>query len=724
MYAEVLIQYGVKSLDKTFTYRIPSNMQVNVGNKVKVKFNNRNIYGIVLNIKKDKEISLVNDIIEVINSNLILNKELLELGYFIKDNNFCTLIKAYETMLPSSLKVNKSKNDFNKYKEFIELNKEEIFIKNYIENNKRAKKQIEILNELLLNKTLEKNNNINYIALKSLLDKGLVKITKEREYRINNVNNEKKEFKLSLEQNDVVNKVLIDKFKTYLLYGVTGSGKTIVYIELIKRVIRNNKTAIMLVPEISLTHQMVKRLYDSFSNDVAILHSGLSEGEKYDEYTKIINHEVHLVVGTRSAIFAPFENIGLIIIDEEHSSTYKQENSPRYNAIDIAKWRAQYNNCPVILGSATPSLESFARAKKGVYELLELKNRIGNFSLPEIKVVDMALEMKKRNMLFSDELRENILNTLEKKEQIMLLLNRRGYSTLISCQNCGFTYKCPHCEISLTYHKISNNLRCHYCGYTKINSSTCPNCHENAIRSFGTGTERIENEIKSLFPNARVLRMDADTTTKKGSHEKYISMIMNEEADIIVGTQMISKGLDFPKISLVGIINADESLNIPDFRSTEKTFSLLNQVSGRAGRSGIKSSVIIQTFNPDHFIFSLLKNNNYIGLFNYEMSIRKKLNYPPYYYIVGIKICSKDFDIASQNANKIANYLKNNIDKNSILLGPSTANMFKINNIYRFQIIIKYKYDDKLFDAIRFIDQLYTSEKDMFIEIDNNPISI
>ena len=462
---------------------------------------------------------------------------------------------------------------------------------------------------------------------------------------------------------------------------------------------------------------MVNRLYNSFGDNVAILHSELSEGEKYDEYTKINDGLVKVVVGTRSAIFAPLENLGIIIIDEEHSSTYKQESSPRYNAIDIAKFRAEYNNCPLILGSATPSLESFARAKKGVYKLLTLDKRIGDYKLPSIKLIDMSLEMKKRNMLFSDELKKEIINTLEKKEQVLLLLNRRGYSTVVSCQSCGYTYKCPNCEITLTYHKSSNNLRCHYCGYTIFLNKICPNCKEDAIRSFGSGTEKIEKELNDLFPSARILRMDRDTTIKKGSHKKYINMIENREVDIIIGTQMITKGLDFPYISLVGVINADESLNIPDFRSNEKTFSLLNQVSGRAGRSGIDSKVILQTFNTDNIIYKYVINNDYNGFYNYEMNLRKKLKYPPYYYVISIKVCSKDYDKSSKNATKIFNYLKNNIDSNSIILGPSTANIFRLNNIYRFQIIIKYKYDNKLFDSIEFIDNMYIGNRDIYLEI-------
>ena len=722
MYAEVLIQYGVKILDKTFTYKIPENIKVKIGNKVKILFANKIIYGIVIKIKDNTELEKVNNILGVINSNISLNEELLKLGYFIKENTFCTLIKAYQTMLPSSLKVKNIDSNYNKYNEYLMLNKDKNIIKDYINTNPRRVSQISILNKILEYGRIDKKEVSS--SYKILLDNDLIKIEKERIYRINKNNNINKTYTLTKEQENVIKSIELNDRNTYLLYGVTGSGKTICYIDLINKVINNNKTAIMLVPEISLTTQMVNRLYDSFGSNVAILHSELSDGEKYDEYTKINNGEVSVVVGTRSAIFAPLKNIGIIIIDEEHSSTYKQENSPRYNTIDIAKWRSEYNNCPLILGSATPSLESFARAKKGVYKLLTLTNRVGNFSLPEIKLIDMTKEMKKRNMIFSDELKNEILNTLKKHEQIMIFLNRRGFSTIVSCRNCGFTYKCPHCEITLTYHKNTNNLRCHYCGYTKLNSNICPECKEDAIRSFGTGTEKLEQELKSLFPTAKILRMDADTTTKKGSHERFINMISNNEVDIIVGTQMISKGLDFPNISLVGIINADESLNIPDFRSTEKTFSLLNQVSGRAGRSGIKSKVIIQTFNPDNKIFEYLKNNDYLSLFNNEMLIRKKLNYPPYYYLLAIKICSKDYEIASKHSIKIANYLKNNIDNTSILLGPSTSNMFKINNIYRFQIIIKYKFDNKLFESIRFIDNMYINEKDVYLEIDNNPIGL
>ena len=722
MYAEVLIQYGAKVLDKTFTYHIPSNINVVVGNKVKVEFAKKQIYGIVLNIKNNTDLENVNEIIEVINPKIHLTNELIELGKYLSKECFCTLIKSYQTMFPTSLKVKNINSNYTKYDEYLELNTSKEKVLEYIDKNKRSKAKIDILKRLLNGETINKSDVKS--AYKGLIDEEIIKIRRVRKFRINTNINTKKEYVLTPEQKNIIDNVDLLSNKVHLLYGVTGSGKTVIYIDLIKKVLKMNKGAIMLVPEISLTTQMVNRLYNSFGSDIAILHSGLSDGEKYDEYTKINDGLVHVVVGTRSAIFAPLKNIGLIIIDEEHSTTYKQETSPRYNAIDIAKWRCNFNNAPLVLGSATPSLESYARGEKNVYNLLTLDKRVGNISLPTVKLVDMREEMKKRNMLFSDELKTNIINTLNKHEQVMILLNRRGYSTFVSCQSCGYTYKCPHCEITLTYHKNSNNLRCHYCGYTKIFNSICPNCKEDAIRSFGSGTEKIELELKKLFPTARILRMDRDTTIKKGSHEKYIKMIENEEVDIIVGTQMISKGLDFPLISLVGIINADETLNIPDFRSNERTFSLLNQVSGRAGRSGIESNVIIQTFNPDNKLFEFIKNNDYKSFYKYEMNIRKKLKYPPYYYLVSLKICSKNYEEASKNASKISTYLTNHISNTSIVLGPSTATMFKLNDIYRFQILIKYRFDDKLHDALNFIDNLYITNKEVYIEIDNNPLSI
>lgn len=722
MYAKVLIQYKVKSLDRMFTYKIPSTLNLVVGSKVKVPFGNVCVNGIVMEIVDECEIDDIKDVLEVVDSDLVLSDELIKLGKKLSEDNICSLMSVYQAMMPSSLKIKDIKSNYQLYDEYIVLNKEKDVIDKYILNNKRSKVQNDILIRLLNGEKLNKKD-VSVSSLKKLLELELIKLEKVLKYRIN-VNSEiSSKNILTDDQNRVVNEVNLDVYNTYLLHGITGSGKTEVYMSLIDKVLKLGKQALVLVPEISLTTQIVKRFYSRFGSSVAILHSALSQGEKYDEYKKIIRGEVSIVVGTRSAVFAPLKNIGIIIIDEEHTSSYKQENNPRYNAIDASIFRAKYNNCPLILGSATPMLESYARALKGVYKLLVLDKRIGNSILPKVLMVDMMEELKKRNMIISSILKNKIEERLDKREQTMLLLNRRGFSTFVNCQNCGYTYKCPHCEISLTYHKESNYLRCHYCGYTLIKSDICPSCKEKAIRDFGLGTEKLEEEIKKLFPDAKVVRMDADTTVKKGSHEKIIKSIEDREYDIIIGTQMISKGLDFPYVTLVGVVNADESLNIPDFRSGERTFSLLCQVAGRAGRSNLLGEVIIQTFNPDNHTLNLAANQDYKGLFNYEMNLRKKLKYPPYYYLTSIKVCSRDYDDAINNAKKIATYLNSNL-KDEIILGPTTASMFKLNGVFRFQIIIKYKKFDQIKEHLKYIDNMFVNDKKTYLEIDNNPLRL
>lgn len=727
MYADVLVQYGVKSLDHTFTYHIPDELisELTVGMKVLVPFGSKEINGFVVNISNSIPEIEVKDIKSIITKELKLNEELMELGKYLSSKTLCTLIAAYQTMLPTSLKINNSKETYELKRKTIYLDVETQEIEEYIEKNKRSRAQIETLEYLLENGSTLKSE-LNALAVKKLLSVGLIKERTESIYRIDPGIAYEEENKLNDEQSKCFEEIRnsFNQENVFLLHGVTGSGKTEVYMHLVSEVIKKGKCAIVLVPEISLTTQIVKRFYSRFGSDVAIFHSNLSDGEKFDEYKKIENGNVHIVVGTRSAIFTPINNIGLIIIDEEHSSNYKQDNNPRYHAIDIAKWRAHYHECPVILGSATPSLETMARAEKGVYKYLSLTKRIGNSKLPKIKIIDMQPEFRKKNMILSEELQIDIMNTLKRKEMVMILLNRRGYSTIITCASCGFTYKCPHCDITLTYHKTSNHLRCHYCGYTVINSNVCPNCHEDAIRDYGLGTEKLESYIKELYPSYRIVRMDADTTTRKGSHEKIINDIENGEYDIIIGTQMISKGFDFKRVTLVGIINADESLNIPDFRSGENTFSLLSQVSGRAGRSDLPGSVVIQTFNPDNKTLNFVAKHDYMSNYKYEMDIRKKLKYPPYYYLVSLKVISKDYSSASKEATKVAEYLRKHLSNTTIILGPSTANVFKINNYYRFQIVIKYRFDDKLMDVLKFIDNQYILNKTTNIEIDIDPIRI
>ncbi len=724
MYAEVLVEYGVKSLDRSFTYLIPETLKetLKIGMKVVVPFGYTIINGFVINIINETKTEDLKEIISITNEEFSLNKELLELGKYLKETTLCTLITAYNTMFPSSMKVKDIKHNYNLYNTYLKLkdkNKALLFLK----NNKRALKKQELITRLLNNEEILKNE-YNLAVIKPLIEERIIQLHQETRYRINkNISKNEKPI-LTLEQKNGVEAVDLTKNETYLIHGVTGSGKTEVYMNLIEKVIKNNKTAIMLVPEITLTTQIVNRFYSRFGNEVAIFHSALSDGEKHDEYKKIAKGEVKVVVGTRSAVFVPLENIGIIVIDEEHSTNYKQDYTPRYHALDIAKKRAETHNAPLVLGSATPSLETYARASKGVYKLINLTTRIGNSKLPKITLIDMAPEYKKRNMIISEKLNESIIEKLNKKEQIMLFLNRRGFTTIVTCKNCGFTFKCPHCEITLTYHKTSNNLRCHYCGYTLLNPKTCITCQEDALTSYGLGTEKLEQEIKEKYPKARIVRMDADTTTKKGSHENIITMIENEEVDIILGTQMISKGLDFPKVTLVGVINADDSLNIPDFRSGEYTFSLLSQVSGRAGRSNLPGEVIIQTFNEEDKTLNFVKNNNYLELYKYEMNVRRMLKYPPYFFITSIKITSKDYNEASKEATNTANYLKRILSNNVIILGPTTASMFKIKNVYRFQIVLKYKDIKYIKEAITYLDDIYSIHKKVSIEIDINPIRI
>ena len=725
MYAEVLIEYSAKSIDKTFTYIIPVNLKdkIKIGMKVLVPFGTKTINGFVTNIVDSVDDTYeLKGIKDIVDEYFCLNKELMEMGKYLQEKTLCTKIAAYQTMLPSSLKVKEQKSNYSKYLVYIKLNKNIEEIDEYIERFPRRKKQIEVLEKLKENRILKNEYPANII--KSLKEEKLIIEEKEQIYRLNHDKIITSNITFSKDQQNALDTIDINTNKTYLLHGITGSGKTEVYIELIKRVVKQNKKAIMLVPEISLTAQVVNNFYDRFGNDVAVFHSGLSDGEKYDEYLKILREEVHIVVGTRSAIFTPLTNLGLIIIDEEHSDTFKQDSNPRYHALDMAKFRSKYNNCPIVLGSATPSLETMARALKGVYTYVSMNNRIGKSILPTVELVDMSEEMKKRNTIFSDILKEKIIDRISKNEQVILLLNRRGYSTVISCQECGYTYKCPHCDITLTYHKTSNNLRCHYCGYTLIKSDTCPNCHNKSLKEHGLGTEKLEQELSKLFPEARIVRMDADTTRNKGAHEDIISKFRKHEYDILLGTQMISKGLDFPLVTLVGIINADATLNIPDFRSGERTFALLSQVSGRAGRGDIPGEVIIQTFNPDNYTLKCVQENDYHKFYNYEMNNRHKLDYPPYYYLTSVKIASKDYDLASKEIIKVKNYLFKNLSQDSIILGPTTASVFKMNNIYRFQIIIKYKKDPSLMKTLKELDEIYMLNNKANIEIDNNPLQV
>ena len=727
MYAKVIIEIGVKNVDKMFTYIVPDNMKedIKVGCRVKVKFGSMVLEGFVLELTNiiDKVDYELKEIIELVDKIPILNKEMLELGKKIQEITLCSLISAYQVMLPKALKASIKTNINTKLIRYAVSNKKDMELITYIENTK-YEKQREFLKKLIVKKKIKVDKLESY--LNTLEKNGLIKFIYEEDYRYKfNTNNSDTRVILNNEQEVCVNKVT-NSFgisKTFLLYGVTGSGKTEVYMNIIEKAINKGMSAIMLVPEISLTPQIVERFALRFGDNIAILHSGLSDAEKYDEYRKITMGKVRIVVGARSAIFAPLTNIGVIIIDEEHTATYKQENHPRYHARDIAILRSEYHNCPIVLGSATPSLESFARAMNKNYELLVMKKRANNMVLPDVHIVDMKEEIKRGNYTFSKLLIDKINEKISKGEQVILLLNRRGYSPLIKCSKCGEVEKCPNCDISLTYHKSSDSLRCHYCNYTKKCPSKCMKCGSTDIKGIGLGTEKLEQEIIDKF-KARVIRMDADTTSKKGMHEKIIKEFGLGKYDILLGTQMIAKGLDFPKVTLVGVINADMSLCVPDFRSSERTFQLLSQVSGRAGRGKYPGEVIIQTFNPNHYSIRYAKNHDYLNFYKEEMAIRKQLNYSPYYFITLVRISCKNYEEGFKHANKIKDYLEKNLSSDTILLGPTMASMFKINNIYNYQCIIKYKKDLKLKDTLINIDNIYKTNNKVNVEIDVDPIRL
>ena len=714
MVAEVLVEIGM--LDKTFTYNIPEELLnlIEVGKRVEVLFSSRHLEGFVVAIKPKQTYEYeLKDIVKIIDDKAILNEELLKLGSYISKRTLTTLTNSYQAMLPKALKASYNSNINKKYISYLVINTDSELTSN---------KQKEIYDLIKKEKKVKKEicNNISSSAVKTLLTKKILKEIKEETYRIQNINLEKKERPtLNQDQTKVINQVDLNKYKPYLLYGVTGSGKTEVYMNLIEKVLKNNKTAIMLVPEISLTPQMINVFQSRFGDNIAILHSKLNDGEKYDEYRKILNKEVQIVIGARSAVFAPFDSLGIIIIDEEHSDTYKQESNPKYDAKDIANVRAKYHNCPVVYGSATPSIEDYTKASIGKYELLKLEKRI-NDNLPNIKLIDMKDEIKKGNRILSEELKKELNKIIQNNEQAIILLNRRGYSTTVTCKNCGYVQKCPNCDIPLTYHKNNNTMTCHYCNYTTYKLNTCPECKSKDINEFGLGTEKLEEELKKIM-GSKVIRMDVDTTRKKGSLNRILEDFKNEKYNILIGTQMISKGLDFAKVTLVGVVNGDSSLNMPDFRSAERTYSLLSQVTGRSGRSTLNGRAIIQTYNVDHYSIICAKENNYQKFYDQELVLRKALKYPPYYNLCLIKISGKNNEEVFNQSNKIRTYL--NIE-NTIILGPSYAQMPRVNNVYYMQIIVKYKKIEDIYKTMQELINHNKNNKNIKVDIDFNPIKV
>lgn len=601
-----------------------------------------------------------------------------------------------------------------------------------------AKKQREVLQyfcahpEPISLKELLEVTHVSNGTVKALVNKQLLAEENQEVYRNpyeNRIFERSEPLSLTTEQalalHPIQENIRNKEHEVFLLYGVTGSGKTEVYLQAIASVIEKGEEAIMLVPEISLTPQTVKRFKERFGEQVAVMHSGLSIGEKYDEWRKIHRKEVKVVVGARSAIFAPFEHLGLIIIDEEHEASYKQEETPRYHARDVAIERAKSHRCPVILGSATPTLESFARAQKGVYKLLTMSRRMNESALPAVEIIDMREELRNGNRsMFSEMLLTKLTDRLEKREQTVLMLNKRGHSSFVMCRSCGYVIHCPNCDISLTYHRFNDIMKCHYCGHEEGMPNVCPECESEHIRFFGTGTQKVEEELAKILPEARVIRMDVDTTSKKGSHERLLDAFGEGKADILLGTQMIAKGLDFPNITLVGVLSADTMLHLPDFRSSEKTFQLLTQVSGRAGRHNLPGEVVIQTYTPEHYSIELAALQHYDSFYEREMSIRRQSHYPPYFYLVLITVSHEDVMKTVATTEKITHYLRMQLSPHSIILGPVASPLSRINNRYRYQCLIKYKREPQLHHHLHTILEHYQQESiqhHLTISIDLNP---
>ena len=720
MYIKVLVELSAFNIDKTFIYHVEDSLKdkIKIGIRVLVPFNNQKLEGFVLEIVDEVDTDYeIKDIISVVDNEPILTNELLELGKYICDSTLSTLISSYQAMLPKALKARNGNNVSVKYQRIIEIdNLTGVF----------TPKQQDIIDKI------NEIGKCSYTELKkinssvdTLIKKGILKIKNVETYR--EVNNSKINYpkhELNTEQKKVYDEVVsnLNNEITYLLHGVTGSGKTEVYMDLMEKVISLGKTCLLLVPEITLTNQILKRMESRFSK-IAVLHSGLSDGERYDEYRRIKKGEANIVIGARSSIFAPLENIGIIIIDECHTDSFKQDVMPKYDAIEVAKYRSKYYKCPLILGSATPTLDMYARASKGLYKLLKLSTRAGKANLPKITICDMTREEHVNNSVISKTLYDAIKSKLDLKEQIILLQNRRGYSSILMCPDCGYTMKCPHCDISLTYHKSKDIMRCHYCGYATKRVNVCPDCKNDKLRELGTGTEKIEEEINKLFPSAKVIRMDLDTTTRKGSHDKIITGFSRGEYDILLGTQMISKGLDFPNVTLVGILNADTSLFIPSYKSNENTYSLISQVAGRSGRSEKEGTVIIQTYNPDHFAITLASKNDYESFYNEEMQNRLAGKYPPYFYITMVTVKSKEYELLSKEVNKIKEILIAKLPDKEVI-GPSLGVPFKINNLYRFNILIKYKKELDLKIVLKDLIDHYKSNYKIKIEISFNPNNI
>ena len=726
MFAEVIVDIAHSEVDRVFEY--VSDETVKLGNRVLVPFGNKTVEGIVIGFKKDSDIPLekIKSIISVIEETPVLTEETLLLSEYIRKEYYCTAAQSLRLFLPSEMRKGKIKE---KFVNFIKI--AEDFDQSVLSSLKKsAVKQRDAL--LFLSgggeyPLSEINEKFGASAVKALISRGVAEVFPIKNYRFpyKKLSGEKKEILLTDAQKAAVNSVLYTDKTTTLLFGVTGSGKTEVYLNLIENALNNGKTAIMLVPEIALTPQMLSQLRARFSYLAAILHSGLSAGERFDEWWRIRNGEAKVVIGARSAVFAPINNVGIIIIDEEHDGSYSSETVPRYETVDVAKYRAKFNGAKLVLGSATPSVESFMHAENGDYNLVELPERINKKPLPEVEFVDMKNEIKRgNNSNFSSLLKEEIAECLKNGNQAMIFLNQRGYSKIVVCTECGHVQKCPSCDVSLTYHKEDDSLLCHYCGAKFKMIDACTECGSKFIRYGGMGTERVVIELNKLFPSAKILRMDRDTTQTKEGHFSILSAFAEKKADILVGTQMIAKGHDFPNVSLVGILDADQSLHFSDYRSAERTFELITQVAGRSGRADVKGKVVVQTYSPENPVLRQAIKYDYLSFYKNEISIRKATAFPPFTDIIRILFSSEDEEKAIDATKAAYNDLSaiRNEDKEKFrFFGAMKSPIKRLQNKFRYQILMRIvKGDDDLKDRLYFT-AVKQKSRSVFVSFEVNP---
>ena len=752
-FADIIIDISHEAIDRTFQYIIPDALkgQIHVGMSVSIPFGRANTlrkgYVVGLSDKPKLDESKLKEIVSVSDKGIAIENSLIELAAFIKNTYGSTMINALKVVMPVKEKV----KGLTKKEVRLLASKDQIEKLSEVYNKKRAKAKLRLLNELsedivIPYSLVTGKLNISANTLNAMVKENVIAIEEEGYYRnvfknkelpavIDNPQNETP----NAEQQAVIDRVITDydngDRKTYLLKGITGSGKTLVYIEMIEHILEKGKQAIVLIPEIALTYQTVKRFRRRFGDRVTIMNSKLSKGERYDQFEKAKKGEVSVVIGPRSALFTPFPDLGLIVIDEEHETTYKSDNPPKYHAREVAIHRAKMCGASVVLGSATPSIEAYYKAQSGEYTLLTLKNRAKKSAkLARVTVVDLREELKAGNRsMFSNHLKEQIRDRLDKKEQIMLFLNRRGYAGFVSCRACGHVFFCPHCDVSLNLHDAgtaNERLVCHYCGYEQKKPDKCPECGSTFVAGFGVGTQKVEEQVKKLYPEARVLRMDLDTTKKKDSHEKILSAFAGGEADILVGTQMIVKGHDFPDVTLVGVIAADTTLFENDYRASEKTFDLLTQAAGRAGRGDKEGEVIVQTYKPEHYCITTAALQDYDMFYDEEKSYRKLLAYPPFSHMMAIFMETETDELSKELADvlrlQIETYKASHENALKLkLIGPCEAGIYKLNDRYRRVLYLKHT-DSKILTAVK--DQLedYLNDnekyKDTHVSFDLDPV--